>query len=129
MALVKVEQGVMKVENYTPVRYATVTVPDIFLVLEGGFLNFFHYPVHSTQFHNKTGGKCFRRYFQHRYGSGSRNAVPDPYAVQPKVEKTSSYQMSIHKTSSYRMSRLPNVHVTKLPFYKTSLVTKRPGML
>jgi hypothetical protein len=45
MALVKVEQGVVKVENYTPVRYATVTVPDILLILEGGFLNFFYYTV------------------------------------------------------------------------------------
>jgi hypothetical protein len=47
MALVK-EQGIVKVENYTPVRYATVTVPDILLILEGGFLNFFHCTVHSS---------------------------------------------------------------------------------
>jgi hypothetical protein len=108
MALVK-EQGVVKVENYTPVvRYATVTVPDILLILEGGFLNFFHYTVNSST--TKPAASFFAGIFNTDMGSGSRNAGPDPYAlitVQPQNVQLPNVQ-------------LQNFQVAKRPGYQTS---------
>ncbi len=121
MALVKVEQGVVKVENYTPVvRYSTVTVPDTLLILEGGFLNFFHYTVNSST--TKPAASFFAGIFNTDMGSGSRNAGPDPYSlitVQPQnVQLPNQTLPNVHLQNVQSQ----NFQVSKRPGYQTSFL-------